>query len=133
MLTGKYTRADLQPGSMDQIGSRKAINAVTGRLTERSLDIADVVVEVAREANCSPAQLALAWTLRNPAVAAPVVGVRTPEQLADNLGALEVEITDEQLARLDAISAVEKVFPMDVLKSPAEGMMFGGVKVAERG
>jgi aryl-alcohol dehydrogenase-like predicted oxidoreductase len=133
MLTGKYTRADLQRGSVDQIGSRKAINAVTGRLTERSLDIADVVVEVAREANCSPAQLALAWTLRNPAVAAPVVGVRTPEQLADNLGALEVEITDEQLARLDAISAVEKTFPMDVLKSPAEGMMFGGVKVAERG
>lgn len=133
MLTGKYTRADLAgSGSMDDIGSRKAINAVTGRLTEKSLDIADVVVAVAKEIGCTPAQLALAWTLRNPAVCSPVIGVRTPAQLEDNLGALDVEISDEQLARLDAVSAVPKVFPIDVLKSPAEGMMFGNVRVEER-
>jgi aryl-alcohol dehydrogenase-like predicted oxidoreductase len=48
MLTGKYTRADLMgSGSMDDISSRKSINAVTGRLTEKSLDVADVVVAVA--------------------------------------------------------------------------------------
>lgn len=132
MLTGKYTRADLQPGSMDDISSRKAINAVTGKLTERNLQIADVVVAVAKEIGCTPAQLAVAWTLANPAVASPVIGVRTPAQLEDNLGALAVEISPEQLARLDAVSAVEPVFPMDVLKGPAEGMMFGNVKVQER-
>jgi aryl-alcohol dehydrogenase-like predicted oxidoreductase len=134
MLTGKYTRADLMgAGSMDDISSRKAINAVTGRLTEANLDIADVVVEVAKEVGCTPAQLALAWTLRNPAVCSPVVGVRTPAQLEDNLGALAVEISDDQMARLGAISAVPPVFPMDMLKSPAEGMMIGTVKVEERG
>ena len=132
VLTGKYTRDDLAPGSMDDIGSRKAINAVTGRLTAKNLDVADTVVEVARDLNCSPAQLALAWTLLNPAVTAPVVGVRTPAQLTDNLGALDVELSDEHIARLDAVSAVPKVFPLDVLKSPAEGMMFGNVKVEER-
>ena len=132
MLTGKYTRADLVPGSMDDISSRKAINAMTGRLTEQNLAIADVVVAVAQEIGCTAAQLALAWTLHNPAVCSPVIGVRTLAQLEDNLGALDVEISQDQLARLDVVSAVPKVFPMDVLKSPAEGMMFGGVKVAER-
>ena len=133
MLTGKYTRDDLMEGSMDDISSRKAINAVTGRLTAQSLDIADVVVAVAREIGCTAAQLAVAWTLANPDVVSPVIGVRTPAQLEDNLGALDVEISAGQLAKLDAISKVPPVFPIDVLKSPAEGMMFGNVKVQERG
>lgn len=133
MLTGKYSRADLQPGDMSDISSRKAINAATGKLTERNLDIADVCIAVANEIGCTPAQLALAWTLKNPTVCSPVVGVRTPGQLEDNLGALAVEISDEQMARLDEVSAVPRVFPIDVLKSPAEGMMFGNVKVEERG
>jgi aryl-alcohol dehydrogenase-like predicted oxidoreductase len=133
MLTGKYTRADLVPGDMSDISSRKAINAVTGKLTEKNLDIAEVVVEVAKEVGCTPAQLAVAWTLANPAVCSPVVGVRTPDQLEDNLGALDVELTPEQLKRLDEVSAVPKVFPLDVLQGPAEAMMFGGVKVQKRG
>jgi aryl-alcohol dehydrogenase-like predicted oxidoreductase len=132
MLTGKYTRADLKPGSMDDISSRKAINAVTGKLSEKNLEIADVVVAVAKEIGCTPAQLAVAWTLTNPAVASPVIGVRTPAQLEDNLGALAVEISPDQLARLEAVSAVAPTFPMDVLKGPAEGMMFGNVRVQER-
>jgi len=133
VLTGKYTRDDLVPGDMSDISSRKAINAVTGKLTAKNLDIADVAVEVAKEIGCTPAQLAVAWTLKNPAVCSPVIGVRTPAQLEDNLGALDVEISDEQMARLDEISAVPPVFPIDVLKSPAEGMMFGEVSVEERG
>lgn len=132
MLTGKYTRADLVPGDMSDISSRKAINAVTGKLTEKNLDIADVVVEIAKDIGCTPAQLALAWTLANPAVCSPVVGVRTPAQLDDNLGALEVELTPDQLKRLDEVSAVPPVFPMDVLRGPAESMMFGGVRVETR-
>jgi aryl-alcohol dehydrogenase-like predicted oxidoreductase len=133
ILTGKYSRDDLVPGDMSDISSRKAINAATGKLTAEALDIADVVVEIAKEIGCTPAQLAVAWTLQNPAVVSPVVGVRTPAQLKDNLGALEVELSDEHLARLDEVSAVPPVFPIDVLKSPAEGMMMGNVKVEERG
>ena len=132
VLTGKYTRDDLVPGDMNDISSRKAINAMTGKLTARNLDIADVAVGIAQEIGCTPAQLAVAWTLKNPAVCSPVIGVRTPAQLEDNLGALDVAISDEQMARLDEASAVPKVFPIDVLKSPAEAMMFGGVRVQER-
>nr|WP_314466776.1 aldo/keto reductase [uncultured Novosphingobium sp.] len=132
LLTGKYTRADLGGGDMDELGSRKAINAATGKLTARNLDIADRVVEIAGELGCTPAQLALAWTLTHPAVASPVVGVRTPAQLEDNLGALALEIAPEQLARLDAASAVPPVFPIDVLQGPARSMMFGNVKLRDR-
>lgn len=132
LLTGKYTRSDLIQGSMADISSRKAINAVTGKLTEKNLEIADAVVSVSEEIGCTPAQLAVAWTLTNPAVSSSVVGVRTPAQLADNLGALNVDISSEQLASLNAVSAAKPTFPMDVLKGPAEGMMFGNVRVQER-
>jgi aryl-alcohol dehydrogenase-like predicted oxidoreductase len=132
LLTGKYTRADLAPDPADQTFSRKLMNTMNGRLNAKSLDIADVVVAVAGELGVTAAQVALAWTLENPAVAAPVVGVRTPAQLRDNLGALQIVFSADQLARLDAVSAVPKVFPMDVLKSGSEKMMFGGVTVAER-
>jgi hypothetical protein len=66
-------------------------------------------------------------------VTAPVIGIRTVAQLKDNLGALDVELGTDHIARLNAASAVPRVFPMDVLKSPAEGMMFGNVKVRPRG
>jgi aryl-alcohol dehydrogenase-like predicted oxidoreductase len=132
VLTGKYSKADLAPPDMNNLGSRKAINAVTGRVTERSLAAAETVSGIAKDIGRTPAQVAVAWTLVNPAVASPVLGVRTMAQLKDNLGALEVELGAEHLARLDAVSAVPKVFPIDVLKGPAEGMMFGNVKVQER-
>jgi aryl-alcohol dehydrogenase-like predicted oxidoreductase len=50
-----------------------------------------------------PADLALAWLLKNPAVTAPIIGPRTAEQLTGSLRALEIELSDETMARLDAI------------------------------
>ncbi|MGA2397048.1 MAG: aldo/keto reductase [Steroidobacteraceae bacterium] len=132
VLSGKYSKADLVPPDMNNLGSRKAINAITGRISEHNLKIAEVVGEIARDLGKTSAQVAIAWTLVNPAVTSPVLGVRTVQQLEDNLGALDLELGAEHLARLDAVSAVPRVFPMDVLKSPAEGMMFGNVRVRER-
>jgi aryl-alcohol dehydrogenase-like predicted oxidoreductase len=132
VLTGKYSKADLVPPDMKDLTTRKAINAVTGRLTEQGLQTADVVRDIAKGMGKTSAQVAIAWTLLNPAVTAPVLGVRTVAQLEDNLGALDVEFTTDQLARLDAVSSVPKVFPMSILTGPAEGMMFGNVKVQRR-
>jgi aryl-alcohol dehydrogenase-like predicted oxidoreductase len=132
VLTGKYTKADIAPPDMSNLVSRKAINAVTGRITEQSLAAGETVVAIAKEIGKTPAQVAIAWTLLNPAVTSAVLGARTLAQLKDNLGALDIVLDAEHLARLDAVSAVPKVFPMNVLKSPAEGMMFGNVKVEER-
>ncbi len=131
VLSGKYTRADLT-AEIDY-GSRKGQNVLSGRLSEHALDVADVVAEVAKELGCTSAQVALAWTLLDPAVCSPVLGARTSAQLADNLGALGIALDAEHVARLAAISAAEPVFPMTALKGPAERFMMGGVTVAERG
>ncbi len=90
VLTGKYSRADLTGGEPPAPTTAPArdLNAALGMLTERNLAIADVVQEVAAELGRTPAQVALAWTLRNPAVTAPIIGARTLAQLEDNLGAL---------------------------------------------
>ena len=133
VLAGKYSKADLVPPDMNNLSSRKAINAITGRISEHNLAVAEVVGEVAQKLGKTSAQVAIAWTLLNPAVTAPVLGVRTVAQLKDNLGALDVELSADHLARLNAVSDVPNVFPMDILKSPAEGMMFGNVKVRQRG
>ncbi len=56
-----------------------------------------------RELGESPADVALAWLLANPAVSAPIIGPRTMEQLTGSLRALEITLSAEQLARLDRI------------------------------
>ena len=120
VLAGKYSRADLEPagGPAGAVGTRKDIAVANGALTERGLAIADVVRGVAKEIGNTPSQVALAWTMLNPAVAAPIIGARTLAQLEDNLGALEVKLTGEQRARLETGSAVELGFPHDFLARP---------------
>jgi aryl-alcohol dehydrogenase-like predicted oxidoreductase len=135
VLTGKYSRTDLEiaDGSASAIGTRKNIAAGNGSLTERGLAIADVVKAVAAELGRTPAQVAIAWTLLNPAVAAPITGARTLAQLEDNLGALDVVFTDDQRARLEAASAVELGFPHEFLARPlTRGVMFGEARIEPR-
>lgn len=116
VLTGKYSRDDLTaPKAAVDDGTRKNFNIANGGLTERNLDIAEVVKEVATELGRTPAQVGLAWTLQNPGVTAPIIGARTPAQLEDNLGALEVDFTASQLARLDEASAIGLGIPHDLL------------------
>ncbi|MGH7576724.1 MAG: aldo/keto reductase [Longimicrobiales bacterium] len=135
VLTGKYSRADLPSGdaSADPAGTRKNVAASNASLTERGLAIAEAVGDVAREVGKSPAQVALAWTLLNPAVVSPIVGARTAAQLEENLHALDVSLSDEQRAHLDAVSAIELGFPHDFLKRPmVRQVMFGDVELAAR-
>lgn len=130
VLSGKYSKADLT-AEVD-ISSRKGQNVMTGRLSEHNLNVAAAVGEVAKEIGKSSAQVAIAWLLAQPSVCSPVLGVRTMAQFEDNLGALDVELSPEHLARLDAASKLAPIFPEYVLKGPAEGMMFGNVRVEER-
>jgi len=134
VLSGKYRAEDLArtTGAGSAMDSRKDINLATGRLSERNLAIAAVVSQIATELGRTPAQVALAWTLLHPAVASPILGTRTLAQLDDNLGALELSFSAEQIARLDAVSRIELGFPHAFLASPVIGPMFGGVTVARR-
>jgi aryl-alcohol dehydrogenase-like predicted oxidoreductase len=135
VLTGKYSRADLDIGSgtANAVGTRKNVAAGNGSLTERGLAIADVVKQVAAELGRTPAQVAIAWTLLNPAVASPIIGVKTLAQLEDNLGALDVRLGAEHRALLEEASAISLGFPHDFLAKPlTRGVMFGDVKIEAR-
>jgi aryl-alcohol dehydrogenase-like predicted oxidoreductase len=118
VLTGKYSRGDLQAadGAGDGPPSRRQVAAGNGFLTARGLDIADVVRETAAELGTTTSRVALAWTLCNPAVTAPIVGARSFAQLDDNLGALEVQLDPRQRARLDEVSAIDLGFPHEALR-----------------
>ncbi|WP_413115222.1 aldo/keto reductase [Streptomyces sp. CY1] len=134
VLTGKYSRDDLTAThAASDDGTRKSFNLALGTLTERNLAIADVVKEVATELGRTPAQVGLAWTLRNPSVTAPIIGARTPAQLEDNLGALAVDFTAAQLARLDEVSAMGLGFPHDMLASDhIRNVTAGDLKIETR-
>jgi aryl-alcohol dehydrogenase-like predicted oxidoreductase len=135
VLTGKYSRKDLDAGSGTAAaeGTRKDIAAAQGALNARGLDIADAVKSVAAELGKSPAQVALAWTLLDKTVTAPIIGARTAKQLEDNLGALSVTFTDAQKQRLDQASAIELGFPHAMLTRPlTRAVMFGDLKIEGR-
>lgn len=135
VLTGKYTRADLAGthNGSGPTGTRRDVAEGNGALTERTIGIAEVVGAVASELGVTPAQVAIAWTLHNPAVTAPIIGARTTQQLTDNLGALDVTLPDAQLARLDEASTIERGFPHDFLALPmTREVMFGRTSVRMR-
>lgn len=132
VLTGKYTRKDLDHADAPDVsGSRKNVAAGNGSLNARTLDIADVVKQVAEEAGRSTAQVALAWTLQRPAATVmPIIGARTLAQFQDNLGALDVVLSDAQRARLDDVSGVEAGFPHEFLARPmTRQVLTGGLSV----
>jgi aryl-alcohol dehydrogenase-like predicted oxidoreductase len=79
--------------------------------TDKLYDTVDVLVEIADGRNVSAAQVALAWLLGRPGVASVIVGARTDEQLADNLKAAELELSEEERRRLDDMSAPTLIYP----------------------
>jgi len=89
----------------------------------------DAVVSVAQEIGCSPAQVAIAWTRQRPyggAPLIPILGARTLAHLLDNLGALDIQLSPEQIARLEEIGKLQLGFPHDFLNSEGvRGLVFG--------
>jgi aryl-alcohol dehydrogenase-like predicted oxidoreductase len=69
--------------------------------TDADYDVVDRVIEIASARGVPPAQIALAWLLRQPGVTAPIVGASKMEQLDQAVGALEVQLSDEEVARLE--------------------------------
>jgi aryl-alcohol dehydrogenase-like predicted oxidoreductase len=85
------------------------------KLTPREFVAQRAVAEVAAELGASPAQVALAWTRAKSPAVLPLVGVSRPEQLKDNLGALDLTLPPEAVARLDAATDFELGFPADFI------------------
>ncbi|GAT62092.1 aldo/keto reductase [Paludibacter jiangxiensis] len=78
---------------------------------EKAFDIIDVMQEMAASKGVSVAQIALAWLLHQPVVTSVIVGAKKPEQLAENLKAVEVKLTDDELSRLDEVSKLAPEYP----------------------
>jgi aryl-alcohol dehydrogenase-like predicted oxidoreductase len=108
LLTGKYRRDQPDPEVGRQLTDW---NEPPVRDREQLYDIVEVLVEIAGSRGVSPAQVALAYTLGRPGVTSVIVGARVEEQLADNLKAAELALTDEERARLDAASALPLLYP----------------------
>lgn len=75
-----------------------------GENFQKNLRLVDAVQEMAREKGCTPAQLALAWVLARGRHIVPIPGTRSVDRLAENVAAVEIELTPEDLDRLDRIA-----------------------------
>ena len=104
-LSGKYQRDSLPTGA-SRLGEdpTRGVEAYDKRNTERTFRILDVVRDVAGECGVSMAQVALAWLVQHPQVGSVILGARTTEQLADNLAAASLTLSQDQWNRLEEVS-----------------------------
>lgn len=101
-LTGKYKRVD-QQASGTRFGDETNPDKMK-RFSDGVMDIADGLEPIAEAHGATVAQIALAWVAAQPGVTAPIAGPRTLEQLRDNLGALDVVLTQDDLDTIDGLS-----------------------------
>ena len=104
VLTGKYKRGE-EPPAESRFSQGDYGRMYQGRYwNDRMFDVADAVVELAREEGCTPAQLAVAWLLAQPDVTAPIIGASRPEQLVETAKAVGLRLSEATLKRLDQVS-----------------------------
>ena len=96
-LTGRFKTQDDIP----QDDWRRHHPRFEGENFKRNLHLAEAVRQIAEEIGCTPAQLALAWVLAQGEDIVPIPGTKHTRYLEENLGALNVHLTDEHLRRLD--------------------------------
>ncbi|NTU81688.1 MAG: aldo/keto reductase [Chloroflexales bacterium] len=104
LLSGKYHRGDSTPADARYSTPDNPIMERRVRNKEPIFDVVEQLQPLAEANGCTLAQLALAWCAGQPGVSSAIIGPRTMEQLEDNLGALAVTLSDDDLAQIDAIS-----------------------------
>ena len=118
VLSGKYL-----PGGVIPEGSRgasKDANMVSRFLNDETLNAVAAYVALCNEAGLKPAQVALAWVLRNKNVASAIVGASRPEQIAENVGARDITLEDDFVEAIEAVLAPVAKFDPALTISPAE-------------
>ena len=109
-LTGKIRRGAPMPQT-SRLKSKKVVDAGPQVSDEYVYRVVDAIDEVAKETGKTVPQIALNWLLQRPTVANVIVGARNEEQLKQNLGAVGWNLSREQVATLDAASAVTPAYP----------------------
>ena len=113
-LTGKYRRGEDGPED-----ARRTNFDFPPVDKEQSYDVVEALTEMAEAKGASIPQLALAWLLQRRGVTSVIIGTKKPEQLADNLGAVDVVFTDDELARLDALTKPDALYPQWMVQRQA--------------
>ncbi len=108
LLSGKYRRNEPPPSGSRHAGEWDEPPVYD---EDKLYDTVDVLVEVAETHGASPARVALAWLLARPGVTTVIVGARTDEQLSDNLAAAELELSAQEIRRLEEVSRPPLLYP----------------------
>ena len=101
-LTGKYVRTSKQ-----ETGTRFGDETDTKKIKRFNLEvlnITDGLSKISNDNNCSIAQVALSWVMSQNGVTAPIIGPRTMEQLDDNIGAINIKLSEKEMTFIDEIA-----------------------------
>lgn len=116
LLSGKFHRDGEGPE-----GARRVNFDFPPIDKERAFDIVDVMREIAADRGVSVAQIALGWVLHQPVVTSVLIGAKNEEQLADNLAAPAIELSADEMERLDTVSALPPEYPGWMLNVQSQG------------
>lgn len=105
LLTGKMTRERIA-GMPDDDWRRNDAEFQEPRLT-RNLELVEVLRSIGEQYGRSPGEVAVAWTLRHPAVTGAIVGARRPSQIEGTIGAADLRLSPEDLARIDQVRGLQ--------------------------
>jgi aryl-alcohol dehydrogenase-like predicted oxidoreductase len=105
-LSGKYTRNNEKAGD-----SRRDHFDFPPVNKERAYDIIDVITEVGKQYGVSAAQVALAWVRLQKGVTSTIIGAKNPNQLLDNVKSTELALSENDLKRIDEVSALPREYP----------------------
>lgn len=114
VLTGKYLKNQGKDGRLHVMDEPWKLQY----LSEKNQKIAETVVDISRKVGRSAAQVALAWTRQKSKRIIPIIGAKSVEQLKDNIGCIDLTLSDEEMRRLDAVSAFSPPFPNNFLARP---------------
>jgi aryl-alcohol dehydrogenase-like predicted oxidoreductase len=106
LLSGKFSRENQKPA-----GARRSEFDFPLVDKERVWKILDVVAPIAKAHDCSAARVALAWLLSKPLVTSVIIGAKRLDQLHDNLAAVDLQLTIDNLKQLDDVSALPPEYP----------------------
>ena len=123
-LSGKYHRGMTQPPEGTRVKAAEEqgwSEAWSIYNNEHTWGVLDALFAVAKEADKTPAQVALNWLLQRPGVTAPIIGARTMEQLEDNLGAIGWTLSEEKMAQLNQASEVPMPYPYSFIARAQKG------------
>ncbi len=128
LLTGKY-----RDGGRGRLSNADGV--ISTEVSQQKAAVVDAVVAIAAEIGATASQVAIAWMRRRgtevTTTIVPVIGPRTVAQLDDYLGALDITLSDDQFARLDAVSAISLGAPHEIAALVRDSTLGGDASLFE--